>query len=115
MLEFGHALEKIIGSVVNLKQVCKADLQYGDMVFIVTYNSVYLINILENETYLVSGGWFDRKGQSPQKTNITGCSWGSNVIKVDILAACGMRLEFGNGVLTTPIQKIIVLPFNSKN
>lgn len=78
-------------------------------------NQILIFYILEDEFYLVSGDWFDRKGQSPQKTTITGYSWGSNVIKVDILAACGMRLEFGNGVLTTPIQKIIVMPFNSKN
>ncbi len=71
--------------------------------------------VLDTDLYLISGGWFDRKGLSPIKVNISGCTWGGNIIKVDTLAACGLRLEFGNRVLTTTIQKVSILRASGKN
>jgi len=115
MIGTGHKLGKIIESTSHLRQVRKAELQFGDMVFIKTRNSLYSISVLESDYYLVSGGWFDRKGLSPTKAYISGCTWGGSIIKVDTLAACGLRLEFGNRVLTTPIQKVYVLRGNGKN
>jgi hypothetical protein len=49
------------------------------------------------------------------KTTITGCTLGGSVIKLDIVAACGLRLEFGNRVVTTPIQKVYVIRLGSQN
>ncbi|MBN1274107.1 MAG: hypothetical protein JXB26_17725 [Candidatus Aminicenantes bacterium] len=115
MIEYGHTLEMLIGGAVHLKQVRKSELHFGDMVFIITQNSVYTVHVLGDEQYLVSGGWFDRKKVAPKQTSITGCTWGGNIIKMDILAACGMRVEFGNRVVTTPIQHIIVTRLNSRN
>jgi hypothetical protein len=110
-----HSLERIVQRVVHLKQVRKEDLQFGDLVFITTRNSVYSVWVLGNGLYLVSGGWFDRNGLSPVKTSITGCTLGGSVIKLDIIAACGLRLEFGNRVVTTPIQKVFVSRLGSQN
>ena len=115
MIGAGHKLEKIIESTSHLRQVRKAELQFGDMVLIKTRNSLYSISVLESDYYLVSGGWFDRKGLSPTKASISGCTWGGSIIKVDTLAACGLRLEFGNRVLTTPIQKVFVVHGSGKN
>lgn len=115
MIGTGHKLEKIIESTSHLKQVRKAELQFGDIVLIKTRNSLYSISVLESDYYLVSGGWFDRKGLSPTKASISGCTWGGSIIKVDTLAACGLCLEFGNRVVTTPIQKVSVLRGNGKN
>ena len=36
-------------------------------------------------------------------------AWGGSAIKHDIVAACGLFLEFGNWVITTRIQKIRVI------
>jgi len=115
MLETGHSLEKIVDGAMHLKQVRKDDLQFGDVVLITTRNSDYSVCVLDNQHYIVSGGWFARKGLSPTKVSIIGCTWGGSIIKVDTLAACGLRLEFGNRVITTTIRKVRVIRGGSKN
>ena len=37
------------------------------------------------------------------------CIWGGRAIKVDVVAACGLFLEFGNQLMTTRIQKVDVI------
>ena len=114
---FGRApsLERIVAETVHLEQVCKKDLQFGDLVLITTRNSLYSVQVLDRGAYLVSGGWFDRKGKSPVKTAIRGCTLGGSSIKMDIVAACGLRLEFDNRVVTTPIRKVCVIRLSSRN
>ena len=63
----------------------------------------------EDATYSISGGWFDSQGLSPARLSIAGCTWGGSVIKQDIVAACGLRLEFGNRVVTTRIREVRVV------
>ncbi|MBF8296509.1 MAG: hypothetical protein HW389_3054, partial [Bacteroidetes bacterium] len=65
--------------------------------------------------YEVSGGWFDKKALSPVQLKISGCTWGGSAIKIDLIAACGLRIEFGNRLITSPIQKIFVLPHIVQN
>jgi len=115
MTGIGHSLDKITEHAVHLKQIRKEGLQYGDQVIVITRNSRYSIRVLGNGQYEVSGGYFDRKGLSPMKITITGCTWGGRIIKLDIVAACGLCLEFGNRVLTTAIQKVLVIPYDSQN
>jgi hypothetical protein len=115
MLGTGHSLEKIVDGALHLKQVRRDDLKFGDVVLITTRNSDYSVYVLEDDRYVVSGGWFARKGRSPMKVSITGCTWGGSIIKVDTLAACGLRLEFGNRVITTTIRKVQVIRGDSKN
>jgi hypothetical protein len=109
------SLERIVAETVHLEQVCKKDLRFGDLVLISTRNSVYSVHVLDLGVYLVSGGWFDRKGMSPVRTAIRGCTLGGSIIKMDIVAACGLRLEFGNRVVTTPIRKVCVIRLSSRN
>lgn len=109
MKRFGQSLDKIAERANQLKQVWKKDLQFGDLVIVTTQNSVYSIRVLGNGFYLVSGGWFDRNAMSPLKTTITGCTWGGSIIKLGIAAACGLCLEFGNRVVTTPVRKLCVV------
>jgi hypothetical protein len=113
MIRLAHSLERIVQKIVHLEQVRKVDLQLGDLVLITTRNSVYSVSVLDDDFYLVSGGWFDRNGLSPVKTTITGCTLGGSIVKLDIVAACGLRLEFGNRVVTTPIQKVCVTRLGS--
>lgn len=115
MRKTGQSLEKIVDSVEQLKQVYKNDLRFGDLVLITTLNSVYTVRVLQDGFYLVSGGWFDKKGLSPMKTTITGCTWGGSIIKMDIMAACGLCVEFGNRVVTSPIQKVCIIPNGGEN
>ena len=106
-------LDRTLGAIVEqadrLRAVYKAELHFGDCVRVTTANSTYSIHVLENDLYFISGGWFDGKGLSPLKTTITGCTWGGSAIKLDIVAACGLHLEFGNRVVTSTIRKIEVI------
>ena len=87
----------------------RMDLGRGDYVVVTTENSVYSIEVLEDATYCVRGGWFDRQKLSPVTTSIAGCTWGGSVIKNDIVAACGLHLEFGNRLLTSRIREVLVI------
>ena len=107
-------LRAIIDSAKRLEVVKKAELNSGDCVQITTRNSSYWIQALENGLYLISGGWVELHGSSPLKTTIPGCSWGGSAIKGDIVAACGLHLEFGNGVVTSKIQKVTVIRKSEK-
>ena len=111
----GASLASIINSSDSLLGVKKSDVHKGDLVFVKTRNSRYEIRVLGQGNYAVSGGWFDRKGTSPALMTIAGCTWGGSSIMVDLVAACGLRLEFGNRLVTSTIQRIIVVPFTSAN
>lgn len=115
MTSYGHNLAAIVDNVDRLRQIPKATLGLGDLVLVTTCNSVYKIRKKENNLYEVSGGWFDRKGLSPFVVTVRGCSWGGSIIKVDVVAACGLCLEFGNSLITSPIRKIAVVKFKNLN
>jgi hypothetical protein len=104
-----RTLDRIIRHAEGLKSVRKAELSSGDWVVVTTTHSTYAICVLGDGSYSVSGGWFDRHGLSPLRTTINGCTWGGSTIKLDIVAACGLRLEFGNRVLTSHIHRVQVL------
>jgi hypothetical protein len=115
IIELTQSLDGIVKEAADLPQLRKADLQFGDVVLVSTRNSVYSAYVLDHGLYLVFGGWFDRKKLSPVKTTITGCTFGGSIIKSDVVAACGLRLEFGNRVVTSPIQKACVIRVGSRN
>jgi hypothetical protein len=98
-----RTLDAILDHTERLDAVYKSDLGLGDQLLVTTRNSVYSIHVLQEGLYSVSGGWFDNRGLSPSKVEITGCTWGGRAIKLDILAACGLHLEFGNQVVTSRI------------
>ena len=99
--QFHRTVRTMVKCLAGLRAVRKLDLRIGDGVSVQTRNSTYSIRVLGDDLYSVSGGWFDRKGVSPMKTTITGCTWGGRAIKEDLLAARGLYLEFGNQVVTT--------------
>jgi hypothetical protein len=98
-----RSLGSILDHTKRLDAVYKSDLQLGDQLLVTTRNSVYSIHVLREGLYSVSGGWFENRGLSPSKVEITGCTWGGRAIKLDIVAACGLHLEFGNRVVTSRI------------
>ncbi len=107
--EIATTLEMIVEHAKTLEEVRKNDLQCGDRVLVTTRNSLYTIWVLGDGLYWVWGGWFDRQGRSPELIRINGCTWGGSAIKQDIVAALGLRLEFGNRVLTTQIKRFRVV------
>ena len=111
----GHNLENIVNSADGLKQIGKSDVRFGDLVIVTTVNSVYYLYALANGEFLVTGGWFERNGSTSGKTSVNGCTWGGSVIKHDIIAACGLHLEFGNRVVTSPIKHVRHIRNNNSN
>ena len=110
-----YDLNSIVKQADALLQLRKDDLRPGDVVKLKTKNSIYSIIVHDDGSYMVSGGWFDKMAMSPAKTTINGCTWGGSTIKTDIIAACGLYLEFGNRIITSAIQEIIYFPRDSKN
>lgn len=104
-----RTLGAIVDHIKHLEVVCKADLELGDQILVTTRNSTYCIHVLQEDLYSVSGGWFDRQGLSPSKVAINGCTWGGRAIKWDIVAACGLHMEFGNQVVTSRIMEFQVI------
>lgn len=110
-----YNLDKIVEQAERLQQVRRSELVPGDIVMVYTRNSQYILKVLDGQHYLVSGGWFDNEGLSPMKTTVMGCSWGGSILKVDIVAACGLCLEFGNHLTTSSIQRIVVIKHMENN
>lgn len=109
LTDITDTLEARVEQGRSLEEIRKDDLGIGDRVLVMTRNSLYTIWVLGDGRYWVWGGWFDRQGISPQRVAINGCTWGGTAIKHDIVAARGLRLEFGNTVLTTRIERIRVI------
>jgi hypothetical protein len=104
-----RTVDAILEQVGRFEAIRKADLRRGDYVIVATENSLYSIHVEEEGSYSVSGGWFDRNGMSPVTLSISGCTWGGTAIKRDLVAARGLRLEFGNRVVTSPIRDVRVI------
>jgi len=109
LIAFVRTVNAIVEQARATRPIRKADLRCGDCVLITTENSIYSIRVLEDSTYSIRGGWFDRQGVSPVRVSIAGCTWGGSVIRSDILAACGLHLEFGNRVVTSRIRDFQVI------
>ena len=110
-----RTLESITSHSRTLKQVRKSELDAGDWLQVTTRNSTYSIHVLDDGAYSISGGWVDERDLSPLTTTISGCTWGGSVIKVDTAAACGLRLEFGQRVVTSTIQKVVLIRLKKKH
>ena len=109
MIARARTMNAVLEQARFLESIRKTDLQCGDRVLVATENSVYAIRVLEDATYSISGGWFDRQGLSPVTLSIAGCTWGGTAIKRDIVAGLGLRLEFGNRVVTSRIREVRVI------
>ena len=110
----GCPLELLTSAAGRLAAVTKADLHWGDRVIVTTKNSVYSLFAVEDGTFWVTGGWFDRHSCSPQRVWVNGCTFGGSAILTDVVAAPGLFLEFDNSVTTTRIQKAHVLRGNTR-
>jgi hypothetical protein len=109
LIAIAQTLAARVEQAQSLEEVRKKDLHAGDRVLVTTRNSLYKIWVLDEGVYRLSGGWFDLQCIAPQRMGINGCTWGGSAIKQDIIAARGLRLEFGNSVRTTRIREVRVI------
>lgn len=110
-----YSLGHLVRQSDRLRAVRREDLRAGDIVYVKTCNSLYCIRVEGQRRFRVSGGWFDQHAGLPVQTTIAGCTWGGSVIKVDVIAAVGLSLEFGNRVRTSAIQRITLMRQAQKN
>lgn len=115
MEKHGFNLGKIVHISDKIKQVSKKSLKRQDYLLVKTLNSLYKIQKIEDNLYEISGGWFDKKGISPSRMNIRGCTWGGSIIHINMLAACGLCVEFSNNVITSPVSQVIIIKAGNLN
>jgi hypothetical protein len=94
--------------------VKRRDLDPGDRVVISTKNSVYVLTARSDGSFDVSGGWFEREGEGASRVEVRGCTAGGHAIFTDHIAARGLFLEFADGLRTTRIRSVRLIPA-SKN
>lgn len=109
------ALDSLVQSMKNVVGLQRAHLHEGDLLCVVTRNSTYRIRVLSSNAYEVTGGWFDKKGLSPARTTIAGCTWGGSTIVKSLIAAKGLCMEFGNRLITTPVVRILIIRKEQQN
>jgi hypothetical protein len=109
MSALGRTLDAMVAASDDTPRVSRADVSDGDWLLVRTRNSVYTITVGPGRECLVSGGWFDRRGVAPAHTTVSGCTWGGSVIRVDLIAAVGLCIEFGNRLITTEARRIFHL------
>lgn len=107
---FAVSLSDLTQASDTCPQVARSELLPGDCIIISTLKSVYRLRSLRDGRFEVSGGWFDRHGLSPVLISVTGCTWGGSAIMTGIVAACGLRVEFGNRLTTSPVRRVVVIP-----
>jgi len=93
----------------------KADIRAGDCIVVRTRNSVYALVATGDGRFIVSGGWFARKGKDGVRTSVNGCTFGGSMIKIDVVAVCGLCIEFSNRLVTSPVQSFVIFPLGSVN
>ena len=110
MRMFGADLHHIVEASHVYPRVQKDEVRAGDWVIICTVKSEYHLRVLEDGLFEASGGWFDKKGKSCMRIGVAGATWGGSAIMPKVLAACGMRVEFRNRLITSPVRRIVVIP-----
>lgn len=113
--KFGFNLKRVVEYSEEIEHISKDHFYQRDCLLVRTQNSIYTIRKTEEQSYQVSGGWFDKQGISPTKIIIRGCTWGGSILHINMLAACGLCLEFGNNVITSPVTQIVVIRANYLN
>jgi hypothetical protein len=108
--EWGLPLDRLVERVGASAAVYRGDIRPGDLLEVQTVNSRYTIRSLGGGRYRVTGGWFDRTNGGPAEVSIKGCTWGGSSIMVDVIAVCGLCIEFGNRIVTSAVQRIVLLP-----
>jgi hypothetical protein len=86
--------------------VRRRDLEPGDRVIVATRNSIYSLTARADGSFLVTGGWFERNGLSPARTEVVGCTVGGRAVFTEHVAAPGLFIEFADGLQTTRVRTV---------
>ena len=114
-INFSASLQALTQAIEQTEMIYRENLSFGDVVFVWTLNSLYVIYVWGDSLFGVTGGWFSEEKFSVKKIKINGCTFGGSAIKKDIIAGKGLCLEFANRVQTTSIEDISILKAISLN
>lgn len=92
--------------------VKRRNLDPGDRVIVSTKNSVYALTACGDGCFEVSGGWFEREGDGSTRVEVRGCTAGGHAIFTDHIAAKGLFMEFADGLRTTRIRSVQLIPIS---
>ncbi len=109
-MKAAHDLRTLVRKAAGATGIRRNDLRDGDVLLLYTQNSLYTVRKLDANQFAVSGGWFDQNHGTEVLTSIVGCTWGGSSIHRDFVASCGMRIEFGNRVLTSVLKRVVRVP-----
>ena len=109
------AFDRMVADAAAVQGVVRADVATGDRLVVYTRNSVYTLRRLADGAFEVTGGWFDRSTDGRAVLTVTGCTWGGSAVRRDLVAGCGMRIEFGNRVITSIVQRVVHYPSEHLN
>lgn len=104
------ALDGLTEAAELVDGVRRRDLDPGDRIIISTKNSVYSLTARAGGSFDVSGGWFEREGDGEITVEIRGCTAGGHAIFTDHIAAKGLFMEFADGLRTTRIRSVRLIP-----
>lgn len=103
-------LDDLARAADRLEGVRRDELGPGDRLLVATRNSVYSLERLPDGAFRVAGGFFLRTQGGPVRLAVSGCTVGGRALFVDLVAAPGLFLEFGDGTRTTRILDVRRLP-----
>ncbi len=106
------ALDGLTEAADLVDGVKRRDLDPGDRIIISTKNSVYSLTVLAGGLFDVRGGWFEREGEGGARVEIRGCTAGGHAIFTDHIAAKGLFMEFADGLRTTRIRSVRLIPIS---
>lgn len=110
-----HFLSSLSEHAESASGLRRDDIRSGDVLLLYTQNSLYSARSLRDGRFAVSGGWYDQHYELEFVTSIVGCTWGGKCIHQAMVASPGMRIEFGNRVLTSILQKVVHIPARLMN
>ena len=105
-----HNLSHLTEHASRAVGIRRSELFAGDVLMLYTRNSVYTAQYLGNGKFSVTGGWFDLNEDQSSEISIAGSTWGGKCINRELLASPGMRVEFGNRVITSVLQRVVRIP-----
>lgn len=99
-------VDRLVSAAEELGGIRREDLAPGDRLIVSTRNSVYSLTARSDGSFLVSGGWYERKGLGSTEVEVLGCTAGGHALFTEHIAAPGLFLEFGDGTRTTRIRTV---------
>jgi hypothetical protein len=99
-------IDNLAKVAVRVGGIRRQDLAPGDRIIVSTKNSVYSLTAQADGSFQVSGGWFEREGHGPTRTEVLGCTAGGCALFSEHIAAPGLFMEFADGLRTTRIRRV---------